>query len=261
MSVLTEARERRRRRTYLPAADRRAQILERAKTVFARRGYHRANVAQICAAAGIGRGTLYQYFDNKRAVLLALLGDVAARVRQVIEQRVAVEDLDIDPARLRAADVAAFCEQRMRQVIDTIFLDEKTLRLVLREARGLDHVVEKVIAEIDELLLGAIEGEIRAAQKLGVLRAGDARLQARLSFGGIEKAVLLALGAGEPIDLDVLVREAVHVQLFGLLALTDEGPAPSGARGGTPRNNNDGPKRAKTAPPGARGETPKEVRR
>src|SRR5689334_18376196 len=114
MSVLTATRARR-RRTYLPAADRRTQILERAKT-------------------GIARRTLYQYFDTKRAVLLALLGDVAARVRHVLQHRAAVADLDIDLARLRAADVAEFCERRMRQVIDTIFLDEKTLRLVLREA-------------------------------------------------------------------------------------------------------------------------------
>jgi AcrR family transcriptional regulator len=145
-----------RRRTYQPAADRRAQIHERAKGVFARRGDHRANVAQICAAAGIGRGTLYLYFENKRAVLLALLADVADRVRQVLAARVPVADLRITPSRINAAEVAAFCEGRMRQVLDTIFVDEKTLRLVLREARGLDHVVEKVIAEIDALLLDAI---------------------------------------------------------------------------------------------------------
>jgi AcrR family transcriptional regulator len=218
MSVLTRSAT---RRTYLPAADRRAQILERAKHVFARRGYHRANVAQICAAAGIGRGTLYQYFDNKRAVLLALLGDVAERVRHVLRSRVAVADLAIEPSRTRAADVATFCERRMREVLDSIFLDEKTLRLVLREARGLDHVVEKVIAEIDDLLLSAIEGEIRAGQKLGILRPdADARLHAKLSLGGIEKVVLGALASrdGETIDLDALVREAVQVQLFGLIS-------------------------------------------
>jgi hypothetical protein len=51
-----------------------------------------------------------------------------------------------------------------------------------------------------------------------VLRAGDPRLHARLSLGGIEKVVLLALSRDEPIDLGVLVREAVHAQLFGLIS-------------------------------------------
>ena len=51
---------------------RRAQILDVAKRDFVRRGYHVANVADICKEAQIGRGTLYQYFGNKRAVMLAL---------------------------------------------------------------------------------------------------------------------------------------------------------------------------------------------
>jgi AcrR family transcriptional regulator len=208
----------RRQRTYLPAADRRAQILTHAKAVFTRRGYHRANIAQICEAAGIGRGTLYLYFPNKRAVMLALLGEVAARVREVLATRPKVGDLRVDRARVRAADVAAFSEGRLRALLDTIFLDEATLRLVLREARGLDHVVEKVLASIDDLLLAAIEAEIRAGQRLGILRAGNARLHARLSLGGLEKAVLLALARDEAVDLDLLVREAVQAQLFGLIS-------------------------------------------
>src|SRR5262245_10134751 len=48
MSVLKPGRARRKRRTYLPGPDRRAQILEVAKGVFAARGYHAANVAHIC---------------------------------------------------------------------------------------------------------------------------------------------------------------------------------------------------------------------
>src|SRR3954447_18238183 len=76
-----------RRRTYLRADVRRAQILDVAKDVFSRRGYRLANVADICAAARIGRGTLYQYFANKQDVLLALMEDLATRVRQVLDQR------------------------------------------------------------------------------------------------------------------------------------------------------------------------------
>src|SRR5215467_11126818 len=91
MSVLTGAARARtargRRRTYLRASDRREQILDVAKNVFARRGYHRANVADICEAAKIGRGTLYQYFGNKRAVLLSLLEGVSERVKNVIYGR------------------------------------------------------------------------------------------------------------------------------------------------------------------------------
>src|SRR5579885_443548 len=59
-------------RTYLPADRRRQQILDCALEVFARRGFHAATVGDICARARIARPTLYQYFRDKRDVLVAL---------------------------------------------------------------------------------------------------------------------------------------------------------------------------------------------
>jgi AcrR family transcriptional regulator len=205
-----------RRRTYLPAADRRAQILDVAKTVFTRRGYRVANVADICRAAHIGRGTLYQYFKNKRAVLLAVMKDVAARVKEVLDARTRIADLrgaDKAPPEL----VASFSKKRLRQVLDAVFVDEPTLRLILRDARGLDGAVDEVIRMIDELVFGALEDDLRAAQRAGVLRRGDTRLMARYIVGGIEKLVISALAEDAPVDLDAIVDMAVELELFGLL--------------------------------------------
>lgn len=207
-----------RKRTYLAAGDRRAQILDIAKRVFARRGYQRANIAHICTAAKIGRGTLYQYFDNKQAVLTAILEQVIARMQQVIDQRPTIESLRVRPERLTAADVATFCGNRMRDVLLAVFVDEATLRIVLRDARGHHGAIERAVSQIDALVLGAIEADLESAMRLGVLRRGDARMHARYSLGGLEKVVLTALANDEPIDLDRLVRDTVHVQLFGLLA-------------------------------------------
>src|ERR1700738_4229089 len=48
--------------------ERRQKILNHARDVFARRGYHDAKIDDIVAAAGIARGTFYLYFEDKRAV-------------------------------------------------------------------------------------------------------------------------------------------------------------------------------------------------
>jgi hypothetical protein len=74
-----------------------------------------------------------------------------------------------------------------------------------------------VIATIDELVFAALESDLRAAQKAGVLRAGDPRLMARYILGGVEKMVLAALAGDEKIDLDEIVQVAVQLELFGLL--------------------------------------------
>ena len=213
MSVLNP-----RKRSYLPADARRAMILEHAKEAFFRKGV-RASVGDICKRAGVSRATLYQYFPNKRQVLLTLLENVVRRMRKVLDERVPLEKLVIDRRKITADGVVRFCEQRMRELLDAIFVDEETIRLVLRDARGHDHVVEEVISEIDGLMLKALEREIRAGQKLGILGPGDPVFLARHHLGGIEKVVLMALARDdEPLDLDAVVRSTVRVQLFGMLA-------------------------------------------
>jgi TetR/AcrR family fatty acid metabolism transcriptional regulator len=218
MSVLTSSSApRRKRRTYLKADVRRAQILDVAKDVFATRGYRSANVADICAAARIGRGTLYQYFDNKQDVLLALMEDLAQRVKRVLDERPKLANLKLAkgaPVPL----VRDFCQRRLRALLDAVFVDEPTLRLILRDARGLDGAVDRVIAMIDELVGAAAEDDLRAAQKAGMLRPGDTKLMARWLLGGVEKLVLYALQEDEPVDLDGIVTACVDMELFGLLA-------------------------------------------
>lgn len=52
---------------------RRDQILDAATTVFARNGFHRATIRDVAKEAGIADGTIYNYFENKTALLLGIL--------------------------------------------------------------------------------------------------------------------------------------------------------------------------------------------
>src|SRR5262245_25218390 len=162
MSV-PKARARRKRRTYLRGPDQRAQILQVAKAVFAARGYHAANVAHICKDARIGRGTLYQYFDNKRAVMLSLLEDLAATVKRVIDERPRVGEIP-GPVSVPPALVASDTRRRVRVLLDAIFQDEQTLRLVLHERRGLDDAADRIIQRRDETMLRAVARAVQGEQ-------------------------------------------------------------------------------------------------
>ena len=55
------------------AALRRTQILDAAMAVFAERGYHRATIREVARTAGVADGTIYNYFADKEALLLACL--------------------------------------------------------------------------------------------------------------------------------------------------------------------------------------------
>lgn len=49
--------------------DRRGQIIAAAGRAFARKGYHGTTIRDIAAEAQLAPGTLYLYFDSKRAIL------------------------------------------------------------------------------------------------------------------------------------------------------------------------------------------------
>jgi hypothetical protein len=52
-------------------AARRAAILDAALTVFAAHGYESARLDDVAAKAGVAKGTLYLYFEDKEALLSA----------------------------------------------------------------------------------------------------------------------------------------------------------------------------------------------
>jgi TetR/AcrR family fatty acid metabolism transcriptional regulator len=196
---------------------RQRQILSCAKRVFAERGYHSANVSHICAAAGIGRGTLYQYFSNKRSVLTAILRETLERVRTLMEQQ-SRETAYPPPERVSRAAAIAVTAHQLRDLLEVVFDDADTLRIVLREAVGLDVEIEKILGEIDETLIGIVERDIERAQAAGYLRPLDARTVATLVVGGVEKLGLAALRSDSPVDLDALALEVSKLHSVGMLS-------------------------------------------
>ena len=66
----------------LTADQRKSQLMEVARTVFAERGYSPTSMDDIAAAAGITKPVLYQHFRSKRALyreILAAVGDEMIR--------------------------------------------------------------------------------------------------------------------------------------------------------------------------------------
>src|SRR5487761_871977 len=60
-------------RTPKVVEDRREQIIDAAMRVFAQKGFSRATNRDVAREAGITTGLIYYYFDNKEALLQAVL--------------------------------------------------------------------------------------------------------------------------------------------------------------------------------------------
>ena len=51
----------------------RPAIIEAAVQVFSEKGYHNARIEEVAVAAGIGKGTVYEYFDSKLHLFQAVM--------------------------------------------------------------------------------------------------------------------------------------------------------------------------------------------
>lgn len=65
-------------------------IIEKAMDVFSERGYYDTTLAHIADECGMGRTTLYHYFENKddifTHVMLKIIGDIERECRAVVDQ-------------------------------------------------------------------------------------------------------------------------------------------------------------------------------
>ena len=204
--------------SYMRSEARQRQILTCAKRVFAERGFHQANVSHICEAAGIGRGTLYQYFPNKRAVLTAILRETLDRARALMERQERATPTFVPPEKISRSGAIEFTASQLRELLEVVFADEDTLRIVLREAVGLDVGAETILAEIDDAAIGIVERTLLGAQAAGYVRLLDARAVATMIVGGVEKLALAALRGDVPVDLESLAREAARLHAIGTLS-------------------------------------------
>src|SRR2546421_12569390 len=101
MAVGTSIREEQRALT-------RARLLDAAKRVFARRGFHGASLDEIAREAGATTGAIYSNFAGKEDLFLALFEEhVASQVRKYRELFAQGQDLE-ERSRAGADDWMAY---------------------------------------------------------------------------------------------------------------------------------------------------------
>lgn len=74
-------------------ADKQVQVRESAMREFATHSYEDASVNRIVLAAGIAKGSIYQYFGNKRSLYLYLV-DCAARQKKSFVAEIREQEVD-----------------------------------------------------------------------------------------------------------------------------------------------------------------------
>lgn len=147
-------------------------ILEAAVQVFSTKGYHNARMEEIAAVAGIGKGTIYEYFDSK----LQLFQDMMESSLQIYYTRMDLPKLETLPFEERMLVLfeshIAFCREQ-KELTRVIFWDTEIWDEELKDwTYNLRNEKEERLTEI-----------VQESIERGEIRDVDARLLTLMIIG------------------------------------------------------------------------------
>lgn len=143
----------------------RQRLLEAAAAEFAGKGFAEANINQISLAAGFAKGTVYNYFPSKQALVLALISEAGATHVEFIAGQ--VRALNDPAARLARFYEAGFAyieanPTQARFLITTLYSPGAELQAAMYQAY---QPMFRLVAE-EILAPGVAQGIFRAVELL-----------------------------------------------------------------------------------------------
>jgi AcrR family transcriptional regulator len=162
---------------------RKQQIIDTAKQMFLEQGFQSSHIGQVCDKLNIARGTVYQYFGNKREILYAILDDVEEQIADIFDTDDLLDYLKTNPVK---DAISTFNADRMSRCLKTLIAEPIVIKLIFKEIPGTDdEVTDKVGKFVDNLtriLVHDIE-ELRARNYLR--KTANAEVVAKIIIGGV----------------------------------------------------------------------------
>lgn len=188
--------------------ERRRQILDAAALVFARRGYQRARTREIAAEAGVAEGTLYNYYESKRDLLLALVHRMIAETTPALL------------AKLEHRDAATFIESVIRDRFAMLDRNRSVLLAIVPEllvdAELRDAFLRRVVIPFTSTLMPLIQRRFPDEQ----IKAFDPHVVMPAMMGSVMFSYIVnelpQAPLGPPLSRERLVAELVEFVLHGV---------------------------------------------
>lgn len=167
--------------------DTKQRILDAALVVFADKGFAAATVDEVAAAAGVTKGAVYYYFQDK--------DDLAADLQHLLWEDLARQALRVyDPEETTTTNLMVCFEAFLRATQNLpgarIFLREAWFSPTLDPAGRADH----------EDAIGLVQGLIETGVANGELAPLDPATLTRVLTGALMEATLHVLGPGDIDD-------------------------------------------------------------
>lgn len=191
----------------LPASARREQILDVSVQVFARNGFHSTSMNDVAEAAGVTKPVLYQHFDSKQDLYLALLEESGNRLRAAVAKAVA-----------GAASGKEQTELGFRAYFHWVAEDHDAFLLLFGSRANRDEestaTIRRITAETASAIAPLIAADIEPEHQ---------RMLAHGLVGLAEGVSRHLVERGESFDPEVLGRQIADLAWAGLRAVHRNG--------------------------------------
>ena len=151
------------------AQHRRKQVLDAAALCFGRSGFHGASMAEISKAAGMSAGHIYNYFDNKDAIIMAF---VEQDIERVMVELLELEQSD-DPLQTMIDDAA-------RAVRDSLDPALWRLPMEISAEAARNPQIAAAVVEADLRARGRFRSLFKAERERKGLAADDFTVDGRI---------------------------------------------------------------------------------
>ncbi|TRZ71368.1 MAG: TetR/AcrR family transcriptional regulator [Actinobacteria bacterium] len=158
----------------LPAHERKEQILDVALKVFATKGFHESSMNDIAELAGITKPVVYQHFESKRALYLALIDDAGTQmINEITKATVQATSgkLQAEQGTIAFFRWAATDHNRFKFLFDSGTRNDVEFALAVRRVvdNSANVIVPLIAIDLDAThlstlahgVVGAIEGVVR----------------------------------------------------------------------------------------------------
>lgn len=177
--------------------DTKQRILDSALEVFGERGFHGASIDDVATAAGVTKGAVYYYFEDK--------DDLARDLQSLLWDQLAQGALEVYDADQSTIDNLLACFAAFITTIRAM----SGARTFLREAWFSPSLDASGRADHDSGL-GLVQGFLEQGMARGELIACDAEALTRVLVGALMEATLHILGAGDVDSTLDVVRHVVR---------------------------------------------------
>ncbi len=187
---------------------RKQQIIDTAKNMFITRGFQSTHIGQVCEELDIARGTVYQYFSNKKEILYAILETVAETVEDILDPDDLKEFLRMKPDN---ETIVKFIDNRIYSCLSVFSAEPIVIRLIYRDIIGIDEEVSEKVSEFLEKITTIISKEIEVLRNNHIFKSEiESDIAASMLVGGV-MMIVYQYSSKSKDYLDKAVTKAMSV--------------------------------------------------